>query len=148
MPSSTKAYIAMVQLADETGLDTIIDLGSGWGNFIIPMARRAPDKAVIGYELSVLPWFFTNVLIKLLRLKNLNVYRQDFFKVTLPTDAALVCYLYPQAMEKLSEKLNQEDSTKKTRYLISNNFALPSKQANKIIKLDDFYQSPIYFYKN
>lgn len=40
MPSSNKAYIAMMQLAEETGSDPIIDLGSGWGNFVIGLARK------------------------------------------------------------------------------------------------------------
>jgi len=56
MPSSKKAYIAMMQLADDTGSGTIIDLGSGWGNFVIRIAKKYPHRKIVGYELSYLPW--------------------------------------------------------------------------------------------
>lgn len=44
MPSSSKAYNAMVLLVDETGTGTIIDLGSGWGNFVIRIAKKNPQR--------------------------------------------------------------------------------------------------------
>ena len=42
MPSSKKAYNTIMKLVDETGTGSIIDLGSGWGNFVIPIAKRNP----------------------------------------------------------------------------------------------------------
>jgi hypothetical protein len=57
----------------------------------------------------------------------------------------LVCYLYPEAMEKIKNKLLLEQP--KVDFLISNNFALPSWQSYKVVTIDDFYKSPIYLYK-
>jgi hypothetical protein len=145
MPSSNKAYNAMLNLVDETGAGAIIDLGSGWGNFVIPIAKCKPQRQVIGYEMSLLPWLTSTILKKLLRLKNLTLYRKNFYKVTLPPASVIVCYLYPQAMKQIQEKLLFEQP--KVDFLISNNFALPAWQPNKVIKLDDFYKSPIYLYK-
>ena len=145
MPSSKKAYLTMLALADEANINTIIDLGSGWGNFIIAMAQKAPAKEIIGYELSILPWLYTKALIKFYRINNITLYRQDFYQVKLPKSAVLVCYLYPQAMQKLAEKLTLKNDI--SGYLISNNFALPSWQPCKTLRLDDFYNSPIYLYK-
>ena len=48
MPSSQKAYYTMMTLAEETGNGTITDLGSGWGNFVLRMAKK------IMVELTVL----------------------------------------------------------------------------------------------
>ena len=56
----------MLKLIDETGNGAIIDLGSGWGNFVIPIAKRTPERQVIGYELSLLPWLISTVLKKFL----------------------------------------------------------------------------------
>nr|WP_052093916.1 class I SAM-dependent methyltransferase [Colwellia psychrerythraea] len=145
MPSSNKAYLAMMQLADETGSGTIIDLGSGWGNFVIRIAKRYPHRQIIGYELSYLPWLISNLIKKFLGLKNLTLHRQNFYQIDLSSASVLVCYLFPHAMAKISDKLQQEQAG--VDYLISNNFALPSFQASKTIQLDDFYKSPVYLYK-
>lgn len=149
MPSSNKAYLAMMQLIDEAGLETkagsIIDLGSGWGNFVIRIAKRHPKKTVVGYELSYLPWLISSLLKKLLGLKNLTLHRQDFYQADLSSASILVCYLFPQAMNKISDKLHLEQAS--VNFLISNNFALPAWQPYKTIQIDDFYKSPVYLYK-
>lgn len=145
MPSSKKAYNTMMKLVNETGTGTIIDLGSGWGNFVIRIAKSNPQRQVVGYELSILPWLTSTLLKKLLGLQNLTLYRQNFLKANLSGASVLVCYLYPEAMERIKEKLQLE--LPKVDFLISNNFALPSWQAVKVVPLDDFYKSPIYLYK-
>ena len=135
----------MVKLADETGTGAIIDLGSGWGSFVIRVAKRNPHRKVVGYELSLLPWLTSTLLKKVFSLKNLSLYRQNFYHADLPAASVLVCYLYPEAMSKIKNKLRLEQP--KIDFLISNNFALPSWQYYKVIPLDDFYKSPIYLYK-
>jgi 16S rRNA A1518/A1519 N6-dimethyltransferase RsmA/KsgA/DIM1 with predicted DNA glycosylase/AP lyase activity len=145
MPSSSKAYNTMMKLVDETGSGSIIDLGSGWGNFVIRIAKKNPHRQVIGYELSLLPWITSTLLKKALGLKNLALYRQNFYNVNLSNASVLVCYLYPEAMEKIKNKLLLEQP--KVDFLISNNFALPSWQSYKVVTIDDFYKSPIYLYK-
>tara|TARA_R110002124_G_scaffold70290_5_gene188763 strand:- start:1501 stop:1947 length:447 start_codon:yes stop_codon:yes gene_type:complete len=145
MPSSKKAYQVMLRLIDETGTGAIIDLGSGWGNFVIPLAKRTPERQVIGYELSLLPWLISIILKKALGLKNLRLHRKNFYHENLPAASVIVCYLYPEAMIKIADKLKQQQPN--IAFLISNNFALPSVKADKKIVLDDFYKSPIYLYK-
>jgi hypothetical protein len=145
MPSSSKAYDAMMKLAGETGAGPLIDLGSGWGDFVIRAAKRNPHRQIVGYELSILPWLTSVILKKILKLNNLTLYRQDFFKAQLPSASVLICYLYPKAMSKIQNQLllKQPEIT----FIISNNFALPSSKPFKVIKLNDFYKSPIYLYK-
>lgn len=145
MPSSKKAYQVMMQLVDETGTRPVIDLGSGWGNFVIRIAKRYPQRQIIGYELSFLPWLTSKLLMKILRLNNLTIHRQDFFNANFPKASVLVCYLFPEAMNKIKNKLLLEQPD--VCFIISNNFALPSCQSYKVIHLDDFYKSPIYLYK-
>ena len=145
MPSSNKAYSTMMQLADETGSGPVIDLGSGWGHFVIRIAKKNPQRQIVGYELSLLPWFTSIVFKKILGLKNLTLHRQNFYKVNLSEASVLVCYLYPEAMNRIQEKLLLEQP--QVDFLISNNFALPSWKSYKAVQLDDFYKSPIYLYK-
>jgi hypothetical protein len=48
-------------------------------------------------------------------------------------------------MQDLGSKIKSQRS--QLKYLISNNFALPTQQPIKTIQLDDLYQSPVYLYK-
>ena len=105
MPSSKKAYNMMIKLAENTGSGTIVDLGSGWGSFVIPMAKKYPQRQVVGYELSLLPWLTSVFIKKLFGLKNLTLHRQNFYSANLSDTSVLVCYLFPEAMEKISYKL-------------------------------------------
>jgi len=135
----------MSKLVDETGAGPIIDLGSGWGNFVLPIARRNPQRQVIGYELSFLPWLTSVFFKKVMALDNLTLYRRNFYKINLPAASVLVCYLYPEAMNKIRKKLLVEQP--EIDFLISNNFAIPSWQPYKLLQLNDFYKSPVYLYK-
>jgi len=144
MPSSKKAYNAIVTLIDNTGTGPIIDLGSGWGNFVVRMAKRNPQRQIVGYELSILPWITSVLLKKTLGLNNLTLYRKNFYDANLSNASVLICYLYPEAMNKINNKLIVENPN--VGFLISNNFALPSWQPKQTLLLDDFYKSPIYLY--
>jgi len=145
MPSSNKANHVMTKLIDETGSGPIIDLGSGWGNFAIFIAKKNLQRQVIGYELSLFPWLISLLFKKILRLNNLTLYRQNFYNINLPVASVIVCYLYPEAMLKIKKKLLLEQPN--IDFLISNNFALPAWKSYKKIQLNDFYKSPIYLYK-
>lgn len=139
----------MLALVDKTGSTSIIDLGSGWGHFVIRAAKRYPHRNVIGYELSLMPWLVSALLKKIFSLTNLTLHRQNFdlAKLTPASDSAsvLVCYLFPRAMENINHRLAIEKHN--VTYLISNNFALPSHQPYKVEHINDLFKSPIYLYK-
>ncbi|MEM9102454.1 MAG: class I SAM-dependent methyltransferase [Pseudomonadota bacterium] len=145
MPSSTKARQAIIQLAYATGTDTIFELGSGWGNLLIPLAKAYPERKIIGYELSLIPFLVSVILKKVLALKNVHIYRQNFLHADLARASVIICYLFPEGMQKVEEKLNVKNA--KHEYLISNTFALPSHKPSRVIRLNDLYKSPVYLYK-
>ena len=144
MMSSGKACKAMLNELDMEKEGPVIDLGSGWGTLVIALAQKYPSKQVIGYELSWFPWLVSIILKYSLGLHNLTIHRKDFINEELHTASNLVCYLFPGAMIALQEKLENEVVNEIT--LVSNTFALPSCQPTKVIRLSDFYRSPIYVY--
>ncbi len=148
MPSSKKACLAMMKLLDETGFekgnDPIIELGSGWGNLLIPLAKRYPHRSIVGYEMSVVPWLISLILIKSLAIKNIKVHRQNYLEADLSCTSVIFCYLFPGGMKALEDKLKTDNGNLK--YLISNNFSLLSLKPIKIVQLDDLYKSPVYLY--
>lgn len=147
MPSSKKARQAMLQLICETGTRTgpIVELGSGWGSLLIPLAKQYPQRKIIGYELSIMPWLTTVILKHLLGLKNIQVYRKNFLHSDLASASVILCYLFPKGMQAVESKMSAQGG--QIEYLISNNFALPSHQPIKTIQLNDLYLSPVYLYQ-
>lgn len=149
MPSSKKAREAILQLVSETedGGKTapIFELGSGWGSLLIPLAKKYPQRKIIGYELSIIPWLTTVILKNLLGLQNIQVYRKDFLYSDISSASIIVCYLFPKGMQALETKISTQGGQLKC--LVSNNFSLPSHQPIKKIQLNDLYQSPVYLYR-
>ena len=147
MPSSKKAREAMLQLVSEAEDKTapIFELGSGWGSLLIPLAKKYPQRKIIGYELSIIPWVTTVILKNLLGLQNIQVYRKDFLHSDISSASIIVCYLFPKGMQALETKISTQGG--RLEYLVSNNFSLPSHQPIKKIQLNDLYQSPVYLYR-
>lgn len=144
MMSSSAATQAMLNaIAEPKG--PIIDLGSGWGTLVVAAARQYPAQQVIGYELSWLPWLVSCLRKRYLRLDNLTLYRKDFNEADLSQAAILLCYLFPEGMAALAEKLTRQPS--RAVDIISNTFALPACQATQTIRLNDIYKTPIYLYR-
>jgi len=144
MPSSTKARRAILKASEQAGEGSIIDLGSGWGTLLFALARKYPERPVIGYELSWLPWIFSIISKTIFGLHNVKILRQSFLTADLTAASLLVCYLFPKGMLDLQQKLchGQHPDT----LLISSTFALPDREPTQTIRLKDLYNTPIYIY--
>lgn len=124
--------------------NTIVDLGSGWGTFAIIIAKKNPNKKVIGYELSPFPFYFSKILVYILQIKNIHFYRKDFIQEEFDSDYLYFSYLFPKGMENLENKILKTD---KKLLLISSTFALPTIKAFKKNHLNNLFKTPIYIYK-
>ncbi|MFT5592835.1 MAG: hypothetical protein ACI8SR_001201 [Oceanicoccus sp.] len=148
MPSSRQARQAMLRFCEEIADETagpIYELGSGWGNMVVALAKRYPQRTIIAYELSMLPWLVSVLWVKVLGLRNVQVRRQNFLHADLSDAAVMVCYLYPKGMLNIKDKLNRQAG--KVEYVISHHFALPSFKPVKTIQLNDLYKTPVYLYR-
>jgi hypothetical protein len=145
LPSSGKARRVVLSAVETAESGPVIDLGSGWGSFVIPLARKYPDRKIIGYELSSVPYYFSSFIRRFMRLDNLDLKREDFLKAELSEASVLVCYLFPGGMVSLEEKLLHE--LKGHTCVISCLFALPSRMPSRTIRIDDIYKTPVYIYE-
>lgn len=145
MPSSNLARHAMLDASAVIGEGAIIECGSGWGGLLVALARRYPDRRVIGYELSLLPWLYSAILCRLLGLTNVEIYRRDFLKADLSGVSLICCYLYPGGMQHLADKLAAEPQPGVV--LISNTFALPGHDPVRTVSLEDLHRSSICIYR-
>ena len=144
MPSSRKAKRAILRASEEAGDGVIIELGSGWGGLLFGLARKYPERQVVGYELSWLPWLYSHLYKIFCRLHNVEIHRQNFLAADISPASLLVCYLFPEGMIELQKKLTEAGSD---ALLISSTFAFPDHEPIETIRLDDLYNTPIYVYR-
>jgi len=142
MPSSRKAVQHVVRFAVPPRPGPIVELGAAWGSLAIPLARAFPDRRIIAYELSTIPWLFLWLRVRICRLNTIEVIRRDFFRDDLGKAAVVVCYLYPASMVQLSTKLRSELSP--DTVVVSNTFALPGWVPDEHVQLKDWYRTKIY----
>lgn len=145
MPSSEKARRAIFDLIEDSANSPVYDLGSGWGSLIVPLAKKYPDRKIVGYEISLLPWLASVLIKTVLRLENLKVYRKNFLHEDLSEAEVLICYLHTEGMQDVANKLVAE--RRNEGVLISNNFGLADWLPEKTVQINDFYKSPIYRYQ-
>jgi len=124
---------------------TIYELGAGWGALAFPLARRCPKARVVAYELSPVPWLFMWIRRFLLGPRNLELVRRDFLRKDLSDAAFIVCYLHPQVLAPLAEKLDRELSPGAT--VISNTFDLPAWTPTLVEALEDLMCPEVFIYK-
>jgi len=143
--SSWTSRKAILRLTDRNQKGTINELGAGRGALAFPLARRCKTAEVVAYELSPAPWLFMKIWKFLFGPSNLTILRRNFLKANLSSSALVVCYLYPQAMAKLSIKLKKELLSNVT--IISNTFELPSWSPSLVEPLEDVMCTQVLVYK-
>ena len=125
--------------------DRIYELGSGWGGVAVALAERYPERTVVGYELSVLPWLFADLRNRLGRRPNLTFRLADFRSADLSDAALCVCYLAGSSMAELAGKFERE--LQPGALVLSNTFALRRWQPLERVEAPDRFRSPVYLYE-
>lgn len=147
MPSSSQARNAILSLMEDTDSESgpVYELGSGWGGLALKLAKKFPDRSIIAFEVSLVPWLVSVFLQKALGIGNLKIYRKSFLKADLSGAEILICYLHTQGMLQVADKL--KDAEPGNRFLISSTFALPGYSVDRSVQINDFYCSPVYRYR-
>lgn len=143
MPTSRKVKAALLETLPYSSGE-IVDLGSGWGTLVFPLAQAFPHSKVTGYETSPLPLAFSRLRLAVEPRANLSLKREDFFHISLENVDLVLCYLYPGAMQKLQGKFERE--LKEGAIVVSHTFALPGWIPYKVLEVNDLYKTKIYFY--
>jgi hypothetical protein len=146
MPSSGNAGRAIERIARAGRPCSIVyELGSGWGGLARRLARSLSASHVRGFELSSIPYGWSSLVNRLRRHANLEISRADFFGASLHDADIVVCYLYTGAMARLKEKFECE--LRPGTMVISNTFAVPGWAPAEVVRLNDWYRTPVYVYR-
>lgn len=138
MPSSRLARDKILSLIPE-GSEPIVDLGSGWGGLLLMLSKSFPNRHIIGYECSLLPFIWSRMVC---RSTNISIYRDNFLHTLPPEKSVLVGYLCPTGMRSISQQYKGQ-----AHVLISCVFSLPNHKPLKTHQINDIHRSKIYVYQ-
>lgn len=121
----------------------MLDLGSGVGSLLLPLARRRPECRFIGIESAPGPFLVSRV--RAARQPNLAFERGDFFARSWAGYDLVYAFLSPVPMPAVWDKAQRE--MRAGSVLVSNSFPIPGVAAERIIALDDGSGASLYVYR-
>ncbi len=149
-PSTKQTLKEMCDEIEKHGqeITSIVDIGSGYGHMVFHLAGRFPNKKIIGYEISAIPYAVSVFWKRLFGYDNVSLHKADGFKAIevgeTPADCAIV-YLNPELGVRTNDIFDRI-----TTLTIANKFPIPGRegQEDKKIEIDDWVATTVYFYKN
>ena len=149
IPSSNnviKTIISTIKKYDK-GNGEIADIGSGYGYLLFKLAKAFPERKIIGYEVSVVPYVISLIVKFVLRCNNVEIIFGDAFKnikkrpEKLSSAVSYLCFFKPNNFLRTV----LEDSVENV--LLLNTYKLPDVEATEESDILDIFKSKVYVYK-
>lgn len=144
MPTTPQVRRLMLELVPD-GEGELHELGAGWGGLSVALAKHAPQRRVIAWELSWLPFVVTALRARASGLRNLEVRRANFLLADLSNADVLVCYLFTGGMAALDTKLRRERAGAPL-VIVTNTFLLRGWTIERQHTVDDLYRTVVARY--
>ncbi|MCP4392893.1 MAG: hypothetical protein GY804_01275 [Alphaproteobacteria bacterium] len=142
VPSTNKSRCAVVDNIHKhaQNAQTILEIGSGWGGMTRMAAKSFPDKKIISYEISLVPYLFTRIVFLIFPCKNVELHYGDAFKAIDKGEIKPECTIF-YLCSGLEEKMAQYKGM-----IISVNFPIKNRQSLANDSVDDVLKSSVYVY--
>lgn len=134
---------AMARLLPADRSLRVLDIGSGTGSLLRPLARRRPDSRFDGIEAAPAPWLIGRLLG--CRLPNLHWRRGDLFAADWRAYDVVYAFLSPAPMAAVWRKACAEMAP--GSLLLSNSFAIPDCSAEFVIDIGDRRRTRLFGYR-
>lgn len=141
--SNSKTAEALVQLIDEDRRLRFIDLGSGIGSVLRPLAKARPEVQFTGIENAPATWLIG--YLRTVGLANCSWRWGDIWRVNLAPFDVVYAFLSPAPMGELWAKVRREMVP--GSLFVSNSFPVPDVAASAVIEIDDARQTRLYCYR-
>jgi hypothetical protein len=126
LPTRRKQIRTALKLLDLKSGQTVIDLGSGDGSFLLTAAKQGVKG--IGYEINPLLWAISKArTLKYRRL--VKIHLSNYWQAGLPPADAIYVFLISRYMSKLDVKLQAE--IKRPTKVASYSFEIPGRKPLK-----------------
>lgn len=144
VPTPNAVVDRMVASANLKQDETVFDLGCGDGRLLIAAEKHTKVRPV-GFEIAPMVYLLALIRKVLARSKSKLVYK-SFFNADLSKADVIFCYLLPNVMPRLAEKIGKE--CKKGTRIISNTFHIHGMEPKRVLAKEPKLGIPtIYVYE-
>jgi len=121
---------------------TLVDLGSGWGTLLLPLAEKFPEHNFVGVERAFTPYQVSRLRGR--KLKNLQFIKGDLFEYDLGKVDVAISFLIGFIMPALTKKFKEE--LPKGAIVYSPRFPLTEIKPDRVVDLGNKMET-FYIYK-
>ena len=135
-----RAFLEAVPMAPN---QLLVDLGCGDGR-VLCQARDRYHVRAVGYELN--PMAYLRARLRCWGKKGIRVIRRNFWSADIGRADILFCYLFPDVLGAMAEKISREAKPGAT--VVSCNFPLPGLVPGRVVRpRGALHHDPIYIYR-
>lgn len=140
--SNRKTAAAVAELLPRNRPARLLDLGSGTGSLLRPLAQMRPDCRLEGIESAPAPYALSLLLSR--RQPTIALARGDFFGISWGGYDLVYAFLSPVPMAAVWRKASAELSP--GAVLVSNSFPVEDVEPEQVIDVDDRRRTRLYCY--
>ncbi len=123
--------------------DLLVDIGCGDGR-VLRGARRRYGVRALGFEVNPIAYLMAR--LRTFGMKGIEIRYSDFWKSALDEADVVFCYLFPDVMKRVADKLEME--LRPGARVVSCNFPLPGWKPREVMHPDSsLHGDPIYLYR-
>ncbi len=142
LSNAATAQALLELIPGDSGL-RIADAGCGTGSLLLQLAQGRPGSYFEGMEVAPLPWLAA--WLKLRKLPNSLVRWGSFWSWSFAEQDIVYVFLSPVPMTRVWNKARAE--MRPGTLLVSNSFAIPGVEPERVIPVPDRRQTSLYLYR-
>lgn len=135
----------LAELLRKIGGGTFIDLGCGLGGVVDRVSATVPGARVIGVETAPLSFLASWLRLRGQGRANADIRFQSIWNTDVSDADIVYAFLSPAPMARLFEKLKAE--MKPGSMFVSNSFAVPGREPDEVIAIDDSRQTQLLVWR-
>ncbi|MCB1958226.1 MAG: class I SAM-dependent methyltransferase [Rhodocyclaceae bacterium] len=141
--SNRQTVAAVSRLLEARAEGALLDIGSGTGSLLRPLARTHPGWRLVGIESAPLPHWLSRWLAR--GQPNIRLARGDFFAADWGDFDVIYAFLSPVPMARVWAKACRE--MKPGALVVSNAFPIPEVAPGEVIEVGDRRATRLYVYR-
>lgn len=142
VPSTRKSRRQVVKYIDTYigESSSILEIGTGWGGMTRIVAKANPDKKIISYEISLIPYLFSRLIFLIFPFKNVELHYGDAFKAMDKDEINPDCMIF-YLCSGLEQRMSDYNG-----FIITVNFPIKNRTPLDSVVTNDFAHGSVYVY--